>query len=380
MGEQVRDNYFLAVRVGVLLVITTYIILSQNAVLGVSAKMLLLLAFVIGIVAVKELVDRKYRWLFLLLSFIMWGILMYTMGYEFLLIGVFLCYETISLLDPPFIWYTVPLALCFFPSAVGIYIQVLVTFFLGITYFQHDKVVRYYRNQTKEDTLHEQDLKQNLHQKETEMKEEIRRGLLQAENKHLEERAALSQTLHDKLGHNINGSIYQLEAIKVIMEKEPEKSIKMTQAVIDQLRSGMDEIRAILRRERPEKYKLAITQLEGLCKECKQKGVEATLSVEGELKTVPEKYLEIILDNAYEAVSNSMKYAKCSRIEMKIIVVNQLVRCSIVDNGIGCSEVVDGMGLSGMRKRIREVNGIIDFTAQEGFLINMLLPLREQES
>ena len=191
----------------------------------------------------------------------------------------------------------------------------------------------------------------------------------------LEERADLSQTLHDMLGHNINGSVYQLEAVKVLLEKEPDVSKEMVQAVIDQLRSGMDEIRVILRKERPKKYKLAVLQLEKLCEECRAKGVETELITEGELKDIPEKYLEVILDNAYEAVSNSMKYAKCSKIKISIHVLNKMIRCSISDNGIGCKEIIDGMGISGMRKRIREINGILDFETEVGFTINMLLPL-----
>ncbi len=134
-----------------------------------------------------------------------------------------------------------------------------------------------------------------------------------------------------------------------MIEKEPETSKKMIQAVIDQLRGGMDEIRVILRKERPKKYKLAVLQLEKLCEDCKAKGVEAELITEGELKDIPEKYLEVILDNAYEVVSNSMKYAKCSKIRICVHVLNQMIRCSISDNGIGCKEVVDGMGISGMR-------------------------------
>ena len=228
---------------------------------------------------------------------------------------------------------------------------------------------------TKEDTIMEQTLKHRINRREYEMQEEIKKSLLMAENQMLEEREELSQTLHDKLGHNINGSVYQLEAVKLLMEKEPEVSKKMIQIVINQLRSGMDEIRVILRKERPKKYKLAILQLEKLCEDCREKGVEAELITEGELRAIPEKYLEVILDNAYEAVSNSLKYAKCSKIKISVYVLNKMIRCSILDNGVGCKELIDGMGISGMRKRIREINGILDFETEAGFTINMLLPL-----
>lgn len=374
MGEKLREHYFLVVRIGVLLILEVYIVLSQSILTGTSGRVFLLLALFIGAMAGKELVEKEKKWLLFVLAAVLWVAMITALGHEFMLLGVLLCYEFISFQKPGVLWYCAPVAMAWIPSKIGMDVQVLVSLFLGMLYIQHDFVVESYRQQTKEETMLEQHLKRNMYEKEHKLQEEINQGLLMAENQLLEEREHLSQTLHDKLGHNINGSVYQLEAAKLLLEKEPETSKKMIQAVIDQLRSGMDEIRAILRKERPKKYKLAILQLEKLCKECSQKGMEANLITEGELSEIPEKYLEIILDNAYEAVSNSLKYAKCTRIEMKIHVMNQMIRCSISDNGAGCETIVDGMGISGMRRRVREVNGILDFETEAGFTINMLLP------
>lgn len=376
MTERLRENYFLAVRICLLLALEIYIVLSQSVLTGASSRVLLLLAFFVGAIAGKELVTQKRdKWILLGVAVLLCGIMIKFLGKEFILLGILLGYEILSLLKPSFFWYCVPFAVACVPSEIGIYVQLMITLLICMLYVQHDYVVDSYRKQTREDTISEQQLKRNMHEQEHAFREEMNQSLLMAENQLLEERTRLSQTLHDKLGHNINGSIYQLEAIKLIMEKEPETAKRMTQAVIDQLRSGMDEIRAILRKERPKKYKLAILQLQQLCDECKQKGVEAQLIIEGELSKVPEKYLEIILDNAFEAVSNSLKYAKCTKIEIKIYCLNQMIRCSISDNGVGCDVIEDGMGIAGMRRRVREVNGILDFETEIGFTINILLPL-----
>ena len=69
-----------------------------------------------------------------------------------------------------------------------------------------------------------------------------------------------------------------------------------------------------------------------------------------------------------------MKYAKCTKIEITIQILNQFVRCSICDNGIGCDRIEDGMGIAGMRRRVRQVNGLLDFETEIGFHINILLP------
>ena len=375
MEERFREYYFVLLRIALLLILEIYIVLSQSVLTGASEKVLLILALFIGAVAGKELVEHRFRILFLGIAGVLFFIILFTVGTTFSLLGVYLCYEVLTYFKPRIVWYFVPLVFAFMLSAIGGSEQLMIAVLIGFIYCQHDFVVESYLKQTKEDTIMEQTLKHSMNRREHEMQEEVQKSLLMAENQMLEERAELSQTLHDKLGHNINGSVYQLEAVKVLMEKEPEASKKMVQAVIDQLRSGMDEIRVILRKERPKKYKLAVLQLEKLCEDCRTKGVEAELITEGELKEIPEKYLEVILDNAYEAVSNSMKYAKCSRIKISVHVLNQMIRCSISDNGVGCKEVVDGMGISGMRKRIREINGILDFETEAGFTINMLLPL-----
>ena len=375
MEERFRESYFVLLRIALLMILEIYIALSQPVLTGASVKVLLILALFIGVIAGKELVERRIQVLFLALAGVLLLFLIFALGTTFILLGIFLCYEVLTYFRPTLLWYFIPLGVACIPSAIGVPIQLMIAVLMGIIYCQHDFVVESYRKQTKEDTIAEQELKHSMSRREHEMQKEVQKGLLMAENQMLEERAELSQTLHDKLGHNINGSVYQLEAVKVLMEKEPETSRKMIQAVIDQLRSGMDEIRGILRKERPKKYKLAILQLEKLCEDCRLKGVEAELITEGELKEIPENYLEVILDNAYEAVSNSMKYAKCSKIKISVHVFNQMVRCSISDNGVGCSEVIDGMGISGMRKRVREVNGILNFETEAGFAINILLPL-----
>lgn len=375
MKEQLRENYFMAIRIGLLAIVEIYIVLSQALLTGTSAKVFLFLALFLGTAAARELAEKRKKIFFYVISVILLLIMMQKIGREVLVLGVLLCYDIFSYVRPRITWYFVPILAAFIPSGMDVYVQTMIILLLCIIYIQHDFVVESYRKQTMEDTISEQHLKRNLYQREYEMQEEIQKSLLMAENQILEERSQLSQTLHDKLGHNINGSVYQLEAVKILMEKEPETARKMVQAVIEQLRTGMDEIRAILRKERPKKYKLAILQLEKLCEDCQKKGVNARLLIEGELEKVPEKYLEIILDNTYEAVSNSMKYAKCTKIDVKIHILNQMVRCSIADNGVGCSNIIDGMGISGMRRRVREVNGILDFESEAGFTINILLPL-----
>ncbi len=376
MGDYLIQNYFIIVRIMLMLSFSLYGILANDDGTGVSYKVLLLVAGLITLMAIRELLNRRMKHILLAASAATWGCLLYVGGRSFLLIGFVLLFEALSSFGAGIGWYFMPYALIFVPGQDDYLVIFLVITFLAIAYLQHDKIILHYRKLMLEETIVEQELKRDMRMRDFEAKAELKKNMLMTENQILEERSRLSQTLHDKLGHNINGSIYQLEAVKVLMDKDTEKSRGMVQAVINQLRTGMDEIRKILRRERPEKKELALLQLYRLCEDCNNKGVETELETEGDLAQIPDSIWEIILDNAFEAVSNSMKYAKCKNIRIILTVMNQLVRCSISDDGVGCSTITDGMGISGMRQRVRAVNGILSFASEAGFTVEMLLPLQ----
>lgn len=260
----------------------------------------------------------------------------------------------------------------------NLFIYFILCLFVFIVYYQNYMIIWRYRKHLEVLEQEEFQLKDSIHSQDNIYKEELKKSSLTYENKILEEKARLSQALHDKLGHSINGSIYQLEACKVLLDQEPVESKKLVQGVIDNLRTSMDEIRTILRREKPDKKRMALLQLIGLCEECKEKyGIHAEVRIDGESKVVSEQIWEIILNNTYEAVTNALKYANCSEILIDIAILHKVVRCSITDNGIGCKHMKEGMGIQGMLNRTRKINGIIDINSEHGFRINMLLPIEE---
>lgn len=375
MTEQVREHYFLAMRMCIVLVLEIYILFTKESVAGPSSKVVLLLALFLGALILKSVLPKKYRiFMFLVMGAVL-CYLDYSQGGKFILLNIFFLYEVISFCKMHLFLYFIPLLCVFIPGQKDNVMTFVLTLFLGMIYIQHNYIVVSYRTEKKEDNKTEQMLKQDMFNRQMLFEEQLNRSLLQAENKVLDEKAKLAQTLHDQLGHSINGSIYQLEATKVLLEQKPDNAKERIQAVIDQLREGMDEIRAILRNEKPQKYKLAMIQLQQLCEECSKSSVKAELDIKGDLADVPDRYLEILLDNLFEGVTNALKYSKCTRINLMIHVMNQMVRCSISDNGVGCSDFVDGMGIAGMRRRMRNINGVLDFETTMGFTINMLLPL-----
>ena len=383
-----KKSYFLAVRMCLLIMFGIYGMYNNIKEAGISVGVFLLLALFISAMATKELVERKGKAILLTAAGVILCVLLWQRGQSYLLWGVFWGYECLDFLEASLKWYWTPIVLAFIENRIledtpffylpqgGLLFMMMGM--IALVYAQHNHVIKPVMGQVEESLAEEQHLKRDMDQKDLMVKTELKKGMLTAQNQILEERAELSQKLHDKLGHSINGSIYQLEAIKVIMDKEPETSKKMIQAVIDQMRAGMDEIRAILRKEKADKNKFAMMQLYKLCEDCEKSNVEAELNIGGDSALIREPQWEVILDNAYEAVSNALKYSKCTKIQIKINVLNQIIRCSISDNGVGCNQVVDGMGISGMRVRVRKLGGTMDLETMNGFVINMLLPIGEK--
>lgn len=375
MGKFLKENYYILVRIILMLAYSMYG-LSQNVTdAGVPLGVLLLVALYISVMTLKELTEGKRKAFFLAAALPVIVALIWIGGNGFILLAVFLGFEVIAFFKGGAPLYFLLYLAIFADTPLGNLTEFMIITMLIIFYIQHEFVVTDYEKQMHEDTILQQGLKRKYENREYEVQAELKKNALRAENQVLSERAALSQTLHDKLGHSINGSIYQLEAAKVLMDKDPEKADSMLQSVIDQLRGGMDEIRAILRKQRPEKKKMALLQLYELCSDCNKKGVEAELNTEGNLSSISDALWEVILDNTFEAVTNAMKYSGCRRIDIGILVMNEMIRCTVSDDGVGCDTLKDGMGISGMRQRIRNVGGTINFETEAGFRVNMLLPL-----
>ena len=246
----------------------------------------------------------------------------------------------------------------------------------SVIYWQHSGMILKYRKSAEDYEEQELQLKNSIESSAADYKDEIRRTNLHYENIMLQDKARLSQALHDKLGHRINGSIYQLEACRAIASSNPEKADEILVRVTQSLRDGMDEIRAVLRSERPDRKRMAMLGLNLLCEECKsQYGIDAQLTIEGDSGRINEQTWSVIYDNCCEAVTNAMKYAGCSRMRIEIRVLHQMLRCCVSDNGKGCEDIRDGMGLEGIKRRVTQLGGTAHISGDGGFTINMLIPI-----
>lgn len=192
----------------------------------------------------------------------------------------------------------------------------------------------------------------------------------------IEERNSLAQKIHDRVGHTIAGSIIQLEAASLIIEKDSKKAADMVRNVTENLKEGMESIRSTLRSIKPASEQLGVNRLKLILDEFMYSNrIKTSFSFEGRLDAVTYTQWSIMIDNMREALTNSLKHSSATEVRVRLEVMNKLIKLEIKDNGRGAGEVIKGMGLTGMEERTEAAGGKLILDGSRGFSVITLLPV-----
>jgi signal transduction histidine kinase len=190
----------------------------------------------------------------------------------------------------------------------------------------------------------------------------------------IEERNIISQKLHDKIGHVLAGSIMQLEALKIIIDKDRDKGMIMLDGITNNLRYGMDDIRTTLRKIKPENNEIGVNNLKLILEEfSKEYKIENRITFEGDINEINFVYWKVILDCVKESLTNIIKHSNADLLNVDISVLNQIIRIHIKDNGSKAKDIKKGMGLLGIEERVVNINGNVYFNNEDGFSTLIIL-------
>lgn len=182
-----------------------------------------------------------------------------------------------------------------------------------------------------------------------------------------EERSRFAARIHDKLGHSISGSIILLEAAALTVEKNPREARKSIESVADNLREGVDDIRAALRQERPRRERLGIQELRRTLEEFRiAYGRQTDIFVEGNTETVSAAVWVCIQENLKEALTNMLKHSSGCRFTLRIQVLDAAVRVEYADDGSCGSDIAPGLGLQAIEERTAACGGRCMFSGGQG--------------
>lgn len=186
-----------------------------------------------------------------------------------------------------------------------------------------------------------------------------------------EERNRIAARIHDQIGHGISGSIIMLEAAMLVMKEHPDKATDSIQKAINNLREGVDEIRAALREERVDRYLLGINDITAMLEEFKVSyNKEAILKTSGDLDFITLEIWTCIHDNLKECLTNVLKHSNATEFIISIEVFKKIIKVEYKDNGRSSEGFEKGIGLDAIEERTINAKGRCFFQKSEkGFSI-----------
>lgn len=190
----------------------------------------------------------------------------------------------------------------------------------------------------------------------------------------VKERNRIAREIHDSVGHNLAGIFIQLQAAHKIHNKDESKAMGIVKTSIDGLGDTIELLRETVHNIKPRES-LGADYFYGIIENFQFCPVDLQLS--GDFNSVPSAHLELLSATIKEALTNAARYSQATKVDVKIDVNKNYTRLYIKDNGVGSVTIKEGLGLSGMQERARNLGGSFNIHPRDGFMIVCVIPRQE---
>lgn len=229
---------------------------------------------------------------------------------------------------------------------------------------------------------HEQYLFDDIRKKNYELNQSRNHLLLftkQVEgNAQAEERSRISQQLHDDVGHRLIRAKMMMEAVIRIFPKDYDKGVAMLHQIRDQLSTGLEEMRATVKRLKPSTSQSGIESIQLMLEEVgRETGIRTEWIIEGIPYSLYPSQELILYKNAREAVTNALKHGNPHTVTINMTYMKQEVVMAVSNDGEAPDHPIEnntGQGLSGMRERCAFAGGRLVVNSSYPFTITTILP------
>ncbi len=187
----------------------------------------------------------------------------------------------------------------------------------------------------------------------------------------VEERNRIARDIHDNLGHSMTALIMQLQMAEHYLMTDSPKSQELIADSVKAAKDNLSGIREVVETLRGTgQHASPADALRGLAEKFSEStGTVIDLKIEG---TMPDnqKIFNAIYHILQEAMTNAVRHGKASEIVAEINYFDGVVRFIIRDNGIGTDNITEGYGMRGIRERVKELNGDVEFKSENGFIVS----------
>lgn len=195
------------------------------------------------------------------------------------------------------------------------------------------------------------------------------------------EKTRVGRDLHDSLGQKLTGAVLMSRALAARTIAALPECREDTERMHELLKEAVAQVRRIARGLAPVDLgeRGLVGALEQLAEDVRESGagVECRLSLPREISDINGSVTQHLYHIAQEAVTNALRHAKATRVEIELRAGEEATELVVKDNGTGfnVNSLKDGLGLDIMRYRADLIGGSLDVSSgSSGTTVRCLMP------
>jgi signal transduction histidine kinase len=192
----------------------------------------------------------------------------------------------------------------------------------------------------------------------------------------LGERARIAREIHDVLAHSLGALSIQIQSARAVLtdHRDIDRAVDILATAQRMASDGLTETRRAVHALRMDSKPLneELSRVTGIYGD--RYDVKVTLDIGGDPRPVPPDATVALLRTAQEALVNAVKHATGQRVSVHLDYRPDRVRLTVVNDlsvasghdpatpaagSVGSGSVTGGYGLTGMRERLRLLNGTL---------------------
>jgi signal transduction histidine kinase len=203
-----------------------------------------------------------------------------------------------------------------------------------------------------------------------------------------EERKSVAREIHDELGQALTTMKLELSLLREEVLHDAHAATERIQSLKNQIDETIHSVKRIITKLRPgllDDLGLPAT-IEWQSQEFqKHTGIICTVTIHPDDMVIDSEIATAMFRIFQEVLTNIMRHAKASRVEVRLTQDTDNVELVVQDNGIGISPVQinnpQSFGLIGIRERVRYWQGELELNGSpgQGTTISVRFPLNCQE-
>jgi signal transduction histidine kinase len=213
-----------------------------------------------------------------------------------------------------------------------------------------------------------------------ELEDRARRAEREAERERrlaaAEERGRIARELHDSAGHAINAILLQLQAARVLRDRDPDRAeaaLDTVERVARETIAEIDRLVGALRDDEPAEVAppAGVEEIEALVERHRGDGLHVTMTVRGVPRPCSPGVDRAAFRIAQEALTNASRYGS-GPVELVLDFEEAALELAVVNpiGGGGATRRGGGHGIPGMRERAHLLGGSLE-AAHDGTLFRV---------